>query len=343
MREERLVALRGLGAHKAPAPTVLDGALNPLPAGATIPAGSLVRSTPAMPASPSDRKGQKPRASFEQVGDGTRYRVSYTKQGRAAFVSHLDTYRLLQRMIRRAGLDVLYTRGFHPKPDMTLGPALALGIASLGELFDVRLVDGEAGALSADEVCQRLRAAAPDGIRIHRVVSLGLHSPGVAKVIGLADWAALVPASLAARLATLPPVTDLVSVRRMHRGEAKTIPVSQFVVSLATASTDEAARLRTALDWPAGDSSVLVFRTRIQGDGGVKPSEVIESALRTVYAVSGATSAASGALESPDALLSEHVRLARLGLYGSDGDWALDPCVIGPAVRVPGMASLSAS
>ena len=51
------------------------------------------------------------------------------------------------------GFELFYSVGFHPKPELSFGPALGLGIPSLGELLDVTLIDD----LSPDEL---LRAAA---------------------------------------------------------------------------------------------------------------------------------------------------------------------------------------
>ena len=74
-------------------------------------------------------------------GAAQRWRLRYTKRGAAALLGHLDLVRELGRILRRASLLVWYTQGFHPKPDMSFGPALGLGAASLGEYVDVKLID----------------------------------------------------------------------------------------------------------------------------------------------------------------------------------------------------------
>ena len=62
------------------------------------------------------------------------------------------------------GVEMIYSKGFHPKPQLVFAPALGLGVAALGELCDVRIdFDGDAEALVA-----RLRAAAPEGLRRRR-------------------------------------------------------------------------------------------------------------------------------------------------------------------------------
>lgn len=65
-----------------------------------------------------------------------RYRVKYEKKGRLRFLSHLDMTRSIIRGFRRAGIPLVYTRGFHPKPKISFGPALGVGIASSAEYLD---------------------------------------------------------------------------------------------------------------------------------------------------------------------------------------------------------------
>ena len=95
MRHDRLVHLQTLGAHEPPAP----------------------RSQPVRSVRAAPRANQKRRQPPErpELGQHFKYRLTYTKLGRAAFVGHLDTIRMLARMLRRAGLAVGYTRGFSPQ------------------------------------------------------------------------------------------------------------------------------------------------------------------------------------------------------------------------------------
>src|SRR5690606_18676083 len=74
-------------------------------------------------------------------GPAARWRLRYRKTGPAALLGHLDFIRELPRVIRRAGVRTAYTEGFHPKPDMSFGPALAVGLASLDEYLDIKLID----------------------------------------------------------------------------------------------------------------------------------------------------------------------------------------------------------
>jgi len=74
----------------------------------------------------------------------TRYRFIYRKAGRARFLSHREITNIITRALRRSGLPIRFSAGFHPHARMSLGPALAVGTAGEMEFFDVELTrDGD--------------------------------------------------------------------------------------------------------------------------------------------------------------------------------------------------------
>ncbi len=68
-----------------------------------------------------------------------RVRLTATKTGDLRFISHLDWMRLLQRAIKRSGIPVSYSQGFHPKPKISVTPALPLFMESYGEMVELDL------------------------------------------------------------------------------------------------------------------------------------------------------------------------------------------------------------
>jgi radical SAM superfamily enzyme YgiQ (UPF0313 family) len=70
-----------------------------------------------------------------------RYRVMFEKRGRARFLSHLEMLNVIQRALRRSGLPLSFSEGFHPHPKLSAGPSLAVGMEGFGEFFDVELTD----------------------------------------------------------------------------------------------------------------------------------------------------------------------------------------------------------
>ncbi len=68
-----------------------------------------------------------------------RYRVKFSKTLPISYISHLDLQKVIARIFRRSNIEVAYSKGFHPRPLISFGPALALGIDSLEEYLDFHL------------------------------------------------------------------------------------------------------------------------------------------------------------------------------------------------------------
>jgi radical SAM-linked protein len=91
-----------------------------------------------------------------------KYRVTFSKQGRGKYLSHLELIRLFGRAFRRSGLSMVYSKGFHPVPKFSFVGALPVGTESLEESFEVELYDG----CSEHALKERLLLHMPDGIQI---------------------------------------------------------------------------------------------------------------------------------------------------------------------------------
>lgn len=92
-------------------------------------------------------------------------RIFFKKRDRAKYISHLDMTRLFQRAVRRSGLTMWYTEGFHPHLYMTFALPLSLGIESDCECVDMRLVSN----VSLDGVKDMLNLALPEGIEVYDI------------------------------------------------------------------------------------------------------------------------------------------------------------------------------
>lgn len=65
-------------------------------------------------------------------------RFRWEKGEEARYTSHLDIIKVFERALRRAGLPVAYSQGFHPHQKAAFGPPLPLGHLSTAEYLDVR-------------------------------------------------------------------------------------------------------------------------------------------------------------------------------------------------------------
>ena len=67
-----------------------------------------------------------------------RYRAYYSKLHQACFFSHLDVINIIQRALRRANISVIYSKGFHPKMQLSYLPALPLGMGGRSEVIEFK-------------------------------------------------------------------------------------------------------------------------------------------------------------------------------------------------------------
>ena len=91
-------------------------------------------------------------------------RLLFTKTGRARYISHLDLMRTFQRAFSRAKIPIKHTEGFNPHPFVSIALPLSVGFSSQCEILEFGLLEGT----SYEEVPERLTAAMPEGIIVHR-------------------------------------------------------------------------------------------------------------------------------------------------------------------------------
>lgn len=97
-------------------------------------------------------------------------RALFEKTGNAAYISHLDLMRVFQRSFKRAGLPLTHTKGFNPRPSVSIALPMSLGVESVCELLDFEL---ETNDFSCDEIKSRLNSSLIDGVRILEVYENG--------------------------------------------------------------------------------------------------------------------------------------------------------------------------
>ncbi|MBC6429414.1 TIGR03960 family B12-binding radical SAM protein [Nostoc sp. HG1] len=113
-----------------------------------------------------------------------RLRVWFGKQGNMALVSHLDLIRLFDRVVRRAGLPIAFTGGFHPMPRISVATALALGATSSGEIADFELTV----PVAVDTFREQLVREIPTDIPVYNVEQIDLKTPAATQLLETAEY-----------------------------------------------------------------------------------------------------------------------------------------------------------
>jgi len=96
-------------------------------------------------------------------------RLLFKKEGRAAYISHLDIMRTLQRAIARAKINAKHTEGFNPHAYIAIALPLSLGYTSECEMMDFVLLDD----MPAFDLIASLNHALPEGIKAISVYENG--------------------------------------------------------------------------------------------------------------------------------------------------------------------------
>ena len=113
-----------------------------------------------------------------------RYRASFKKEGALRFISHLDITKTLRLAFKRAEIPLSYSRGFHPAPHISFGPALPLAVESKEEFIDFYTYR----YMSPEECLSRLNQAMPPELSFLRVVQISHSTPSLSALIDGSDY-----------------------------------------------------------------------------------------------------------------------------------------------------------
>lgn len=164
-----------------------------------------------------------------------RLRVRYAKRGRLRFSSTRDFSRALERALRRAGVPMAISAGFHPHPLISYANAAPTGTASEAEYFEIRVterVDPAAVRLALDE-------ALPDGLDVVEVVEAG---PGaLADRLEASEWRLVVRGAdpeAVAHAVTAYLALDVAETTRTFKTGPRTFDTRGAVVAMAVTGVD---------------------------------------------------------------------------------------------------------
>ncbi|MCY3835787.1 MAG: TIGR03936 family radical SAM-associated protein [Anaerolineaceae bacterium] len=150
-----------------------------------------------------------------------RLRITFGKQGTLKYTGNLDTAKIWERVLRRAQVPVLYTKGFTPRPRLQFATATPLGITSECELLDVWLRE----TVSPGALSERLTPLSPTDLSIGTACEVPVASPSLPTLVRAASYRihfpdGLAPGQLAERVESLLRAETLpLRQEKMKRGK----------------------------------------------------------------------------------------------------------------------------
>jgi radical SAM family uncharacterized protein/radical SAM-linked protein len=124
----------------------------------TQPSEALPRAAPVLESSPHG----------DRASPSAWYRLTFAKLDDARWLSHLELVSAFYRSLRRSGLPLSFSSGFHPLPRVAFHGALPVGVESLAETLDLALAD----TLGENSISAQLNEALPPGLKILQVQHL---------------------------------------------------------------------------------------------------------------------------------------------------------------------------
>lgn len=145
-------------------------------------------------------------------------RFQFSKGPEVRFLSHLDLVRTMERAIRRANLPIAYSEGFTPRPVMSYGFALPVGVLSIAEYGDYRFVEN----LDPQEFMACYNKYLPPGFRVLNAETLPEGAPALMSEINAAAWEVTVPSrsveEVESRVKWLSGVDSFMVERKTKKG-----------------------------------------------------------------------------------------------------------------------------
>ena len=113
-----------------------------------------------------------------------RLRLTFSKDGPAQYISHLDLVRTFERSLIRASIPVAYTKGYNPQPKLQFAAPLPLGFTSSCEVLDLWLVR----RIDQNEAFVSLGEKLPIGLGLSNLSEVRLLLPALQTMINKAEY-----------------------------------------------------------------------------------------------------------------------------------------------------------
>jgi radical SAM-linked protein len=210
-----------------------------------------------------------------------RLRIVFSKSGALRYTGHLDLQTTWERIIRRAGLPLAYTHGFHPGPRIQIASALPLGFIGRCEIVDIWLqynvgVDPSVRPVANEKTYKEiLQSAAPPGLTVLSVEQVDEAGPALQTQMVSAEYeiALLDPLDEAELENRLVALLGAVSLPRERRG--KPYNLRPLIEELNIQHIPQLIPLSDRAQ--AGEHEIKVFMRLAAREGATaRPEEVLD-------------------------------------------------------------------
>lgn len=166
------------------------------------------------------------RLALKEVYVLNRLRVKFSRGEAVKYISHLDTLRTFERAIRRADIPITHSQGFNPRPQMSFGLPLSVGVTSVSEFVDLEMDE----RIAPEKFREIMNSNMPEGFKIIEAGYIDLKE-SLMSSIGSASyrvWAALESEKTKEELQKLTDkflLKDCIIVNKESKGKIREIDI----------------------------------------------------------------------------------------------------------------------
>lgn len=184
--------------------------------------------------SSSQRAPEVTKKSNYQETAYNRVTIGYKKMGQARFLGHLELQNIFLRAVRRAGIAIKYSEGFHPLPKISFDDALPIGLESEHEVFHLIVSD----EVSLNGIKNQLNKYLPEGLSItsvHRSSKTSKQKKSIYTTYRVTLKEGVFDKK---QLRSFLESTTWMYTRQNKRGKTRTVDLKEIVTNLTLTSSD---------------------------------------------------------------------------------------------------------
>ncbi|MBP5492876.1 MAG: DUF2344 domain-containing protein [Clostridiales bacterium] len=207
-------------------------------------------------------------------------RCKFTRTGATVYLGHLDLMTCFERAARRAGLPILYSQGYNPRPMMVFALPLGVGIETMCDYLDVSLDR----PYDPDHFVKEMNAHLPSGLQLLTSKAIPEPKDSIMSIVTTASYR-FEAKGIRKAMETAMEQETLV-VEKMAKGKVKQTDIRPLLICLSQASDE--------------DPDAVTFYAFAGSERNVRPDLILNS-LCTYCGM--------------DRALSENTRVIRTGLF----------------------------
>ena len=153
-------------------------------------------------------------------------RLRFMRKGSLSYIGHLDLMRTLEHALRRAGLPLLHSQGYNPRPMLVFALPLGVGISTEADYVDVSLSE----ETDTDFVIAALNANLPEDLRILEGWKVPESAGSIMALVTAASYRLKARGISQAVMALME--RDTVMAEKKSKGQLRTVDIRPLILEV---------------------------------------------------------------------------------------------------------------